>query len=87
MPGLLSLGVGQMIFRKQIDGVQRLCKVSKAQSNARVAAEKDHGGHNDIFAALLKARDADGVSRLSMTDLVSESGLLIVGGRLTFLGV
>lgn len=76
MPSLLSLKLDRLLFRRIILGVDRFTSLSKETFEWRFA----QGPQDDLFNALLTAKDAESGASLNTAQLVSEAGLLIIAG-------
>ena len=76
MPELLLLKLDRLIFRRIIEGVDRFTSLAKEMFEWRLA----QGKQDDLFGALLEAKDSESEQRLSTAQLVSEAGLLIIAG-------
>ncbi len=81
MPALLKLKLDKILFRSLTDGTRRYEAFSKAQSDERIK-QGNNCEVNDIFASLLEAKDPETGEGFSLPELVSESSLLIVAGKL-----
>lgn len=76
MPSLLRLNLDRLLFRRIILGVDRFTSLSKEMFEWRFA----QGPQDDLFNALLTAKDAESGASLTTAELVSEAGLLIIAG-------
>ena len=81
MPGLLKLKLDKVLFRSLTDGMRRYESFSKAQSDERIKQGNTYEVE-DSFASLLEAEDPETGETFSLPELVSESSLLIVAGKL-----
>ena len=79
MPWLLKFGLDKLLFNELVQGVLRLSTLSKSVSDWRVA-QGNSLPTRDLFAALLDAEDPETGRCLDREELVSEAGLLIIGG-------
>ncbi len=80
MPALLKLKLDKIFFRSLTEGTRRYEAFSKAQSDEHIE-QGDTYEVEDIFASSLKAKDPETGEGFSLPELVSESSLLIVGGK------
>lgn len=81
MPGLLKLHLDKILFRRLTDGTRQYEAFSKAQSDARIKEGTSYETR-DIFASLLEFKDPETGEAFTLPELVSESSLLIVAGKL-----
>ena len=79
MPELLNFGLDKLLFNDLIQGTLRLNALSKSVSDWRVA-QGSSLPRKDLFAALMEAKDPETGRGLTHGELVSEAGLLIIGG-------
>jgi cytochrome P450 len=79
MPGLFFLSMHKILFWPLIQGVQQLARLSDSITEWRVAQGANLKG-KDLFSALLEAVDPVTGKRFTQGELISEAGLLIVGG-------
>lgn len=80
MPTLLKLKLDQICFPSLVKGVQEFFQLSAAQSMWRVKQDPSTLQNNDLFAALLDARDPETNTGYSQQDLIAEAGILIIAG-------
>ena len=76
MPSLLHLHLDRLLFRRILLGVDRFTSLSKEMFEWRFA----QGHQDDLFNALLSAKDSESGASLTTAQLVSEAGLLIIAG-------
>ncbi|CAI6332828.1 unnamed protein product [Periconia digitata] len=76
LPELLSLKLDKLLFGKLIAGVNRFTSLSASIFHWRFAQQDC----NDLFSALLRAKDPETDKSFSTDQLVSEAGLLTVAG-------
>ena len=79
MPQVLKLKLDKIFFRRLVKGVRNFQALSKEQSEWRLA----HGHMvktNDLFAALVKAKDPETGRGLTEEQIVAESGSLLLAG-------
>lgn len=79
MPGLFFLSMHKILFWPLIQGVQQLAVISDSITEWRVAQGEKLKG-KDLFSALLEAVDPLTGKKFTQGELISEAGLLIVGG-------
>ena len=79
MPGLLRFGIDKLLFSELIEGTHQMNALSKSVSDWRVAQGKTLA-QRDLFAALLEAKDPETGRGFTHEELISEAGLLIIGG-------
>lgn len=76
MPELIKLKLDKLLFRTLIAGVNRFTSLSVSIFQWRFAQKNC----NDLFSALLQAKDPESGQQFSTDQLVSEAGLLTVAG-------
>ena len=79
MPILLKLKLDKLFFPKLVRGTYQFQALSKSQSDWRASQVKNET-RQDLFAALLEAKDPE--TNVGYTDeqLIAEAGILIVAG-------
>jgi cytochrome P450 len=76
MPELLNLKLDKVLFSKLIEGVNRFTSLSASIFQWRFAQT----ACNDLFSALLEAKDPETGHGFSTDQLISEAGLLTIAG-------
>ncbi|KAJ6035840.1 hypothetical protein N7540_000119 [Penicillium herquei] len=80
MPILLKLHLDRLCFPTLTRGVQQFFQLSEEQSSWRAAQAPDSLQHQDLFGALLDARDPRSGQGYTPRDLIAEAGFLIIAG-------
>ena len=80
MQGLASLHLDRIIFRDLAAANERYEAFSKRQASERIANE-NRVKTRDVFHFLQEGRDPETGEAFTLPELVSESSLLIVGGK------
>lgn len=77
MPSILTFKIDKIFFSELVRGTFEFQALSKAQSDWRRAAPQKY---NDLFAAILGAKDPETGKGFTTEELVAEAGLFIVAG-------
>lgn len=79
MPLLFKLHLHHILLRPLANGIKQLSAISDEITKWRISQGEQLAG-KDLFSALLEAKDPETGQGFTQAELVSEAGLLIVGG-------
>ncbi|CAG8976544.1 hypothetical protein HYALB_00011021 [Hymenoscyphus albidus] len=80
MQSLFLFNMHRVLFRELIEGVGQLMALSRSFANRRLEDGKKGVSSNDIWEALLTARDPKSGRGFTPEELTSEASLFIIGG-------
>jgi len=79
MPGILSFKLDKIFFRNMIKDTYHYQTIAAEQSEWRIA-QGSKIAERDIFTSLLEARDPQTGLGMTLEEIISEAGLLIIAG-------